>query len=52
MGNSQIAPLESGLTDSLNRLTVPRGGVGSDHRARAHGLPNPYRVEARWDQAS
>jgi len=50
-GTTEIEPLESGIAVS-KKMVIP--GTAPDERA-AHGsqvtvFPNPYRVEARWDQ--
>ena len=51
IGNTQIAPYESGLADSLNRFAiVPGAGPGERGGRVPTVFPNPYRVEARWDQ--
>jgi hypothetical protein len=51
LGNSQIRSLESGFTDSLNRVPAVSGPAPGERPDLAPVVfPNPYRVEARWDQ--
>jgi hypothetical protein len=51
LGNSQIAPLESGR--SQNQLVaVPGPQPGERPESKPTVFPNPYRVEARWDQGT
>ena len=51
IGNTQIAPLESGLADSVNRFAVIPGATPQERDGLVPTVfPNPYRVEARWDQ--
>jgi hypothetical protein len=49
LGNSQIAPLESGLSQN-RRVVVPGPRPGERPASKPTVFPNPYRVEARWDQ--
>ena len=49
LGNSQIAPLESGLSQN-RRVAVPGPQPGERPDSRPTVFPNPYRVEAVWDQ--
>jgi hypothetical protein len=49
LGNTQIEPLESGFDQ--NRVVVVPGPAPGEARAQKPVVfPNPYRVEARWDQ--
>jgi len=49
LGNNQIRPLESGRSQNqLVAIPGPRPGERPDSRPTV--FPNPYRVEARWDQ--
>lgn len=49
LGNTQNEPLESGFEQ--NRLTAIPGPARGETRAKKPTVfPNPYRVEARWDQ--
>jgi hypothetical protein len=51
LGNTQITPLESGFSDSLNRIpVVPGPAPGERPDLEPVVFPNPYRVEARWDE--
>lgn len=51
LGNSQIPSLESGFSDSLNRIPViPGPAPGERPDSKPTVFPNPYRVEARWDE--
>lgn len=51
LGNSQIGPLEAGLSDSVNRIpSIPGAAPGERPDLGPIVFPNPYRVEARWDQ--
>ena len=49
LGNSQITSLESGRSQN-ERIAVPGPAPGERAGARPTVFPNPYRVEARWDQ--
>lgn len=49
LGNSQITPLESGMS-SLNRVAAIPGPAPGERGGDPVVFPNPYRVEARWDQ--
>jgi hypothetical protein len=49
LGNSQIYPLESGFSQN-RRLAVPGPRPGERPESGPTVFPNPYRVEARWDQ--
>jgi hypothetical protein len=49
LGNSQIEPLESSF--SQNRVAVVPGPAPGERKSSDPIVfPNPYRVEARWDQ--
>jgi len=49
LGNTQIEPLESNFDQ--NRVVVIPGPAPGEPRAQKPAVfPNPYRVEARWDQ--
>ncbi len=50
LGNSQIGSLESGVSARNRIIAIPGpqpGEIAEDHPTV---FPNPYRVEARWDQ--
>jgi len=49
LGNTIIESLESGQTQNLT-LAVPSPSPGEDQGEGPVVFPNPYRVEARWDQ--
>jgi hypothetical protein len=49
LGNTQIEPLESGKSQN-QRIAVPGPQPGQRSGAGPTVFPNPYRVEARWDQ--
>jgi hypothetical protein len=49
LGNSQITPLESGKSQNM-RVAVPGARPGARADSKPTVFPNPYRVEARWDQ--
>jgi hypothetical protein len=49
LGNNVIEPLESGQTQNL-ALAVPGPASGEHSGTGPIVFPNPYRVEARWDQ--
>jgi hypothetical protein len=49
LGNVEIESLESGINQNkLLAIPGPQPGERSDHKVAV--FPNPYRVEARWDQ--
>jgi hypothetical protein len=48
-GNSQIVPLESGKSQNQH-IAVPGARPGERPDSKPTVFPNPYRVEARWDQ--
>jgi len=49
LGNTQVEPLESSFEQ--NRVVVVPGPAPGEARAQKPTVfPNPYRVEARWDQ--
>jgi hypothetical protein len=49
LGNSQVEPIESGFDQ--NRVVAIPGPAPSESRAQKPTVfPNPYRVEALWDQ--
>jgi hypothetical protein len=50
LGNTQITPLESGVTEINRRVAVPGPAPEERPEQRPTVFPNPYRVEARWDQ--
>src|SRR6185295_13635067 len=47
LGNSEIESLESGVTQNKT-LAIPAPAPGEKGKVVVY--PNPYRVEARWDQ--
>ncbi len=47
LGNSEIESLESGITQNKT-LAIPAPAPGE--KGKVVVFPNPYRVEARWDQ--
>jgi hypothetical protein len=49
IGNNQIRPLESGKSQN-QRIAVPGTQPGERPGSNPTVFPNPYRVEARWDQ--
>jgi hypothetical protein len=49
IGNNQIRPLESGKSQN-QRIAVPGSRPGERPDSKPTVFPNPYRVEARWDQ--
>ena len=49
LGNTEIESLESGLAQNKT-LAIPAPGVGERSGQGVTVFPNPYRVEARWDQ--
>jgi hypothetical protein len=51
IGNSQIRPLESGKSQN-QRIAVPGTQAGERPGSEPTVFPNPYRVEARWDQGT
>jgi len=51
VGNSTITPLESGLSQN-RRIAVPGPQPGERTDRGPTVFPNPYRVEARWDQGT
>jgi len=51
LGNSTITPLESGLSQN-RRVAVPGPQSGERPDREPVVFPNPYRVEARWDQGT
>jgi hypothetical protein len=51
IGNSQIRPLESGRSQN-QRVAVPGSRPGERPDSKPTVFPNPYRVEARWDQGT
>ena len=51
LGNSTITPLESGLSQN-RRVAVPGPQAGERPDRKPVVFPNPYRVEARWDQGT
>ena len=51
LGNSTITPLESGLSQN-RRIAVPGPQPGERTDRGPTVFPNPYRVEARWDQGT
>jgi hypothetical protein len=50
-GDPQVTSLESGLTQN-KFLAIPNPGPGESGRTGVTVFPNPYRVEARWDQGT
>jgi hypothetical protein len=50
LGNNQIRSLESGRSQN-QRIAVPGPRPGERPESKPTVFPNPYRVEARWDQA-
>lgn len=50
LGNSQIGSLESGISASNRIVAVPGPQPGERPDRGPTVFPNPYRVEARWDQ--
>jgi hypothetical protein len=51
LGNSTIQPLESGFSQN-RRVAVPGPQPGERPGSGPTVFPNPYRVEARWDQGT
>jgi hypothetical protein len=51
LGNSQIEPLESGRSQN-QLIAVPGPEPGEMTSTGPTVFPNPYRVEARWDQGT
>jgi hypothetical protein len=51
LGNSQIRSLESGKSQN-QRIAVPGPQPGERPGSGPTVFPNPYRVEARWDQGT
>jgi hypothetical protein len=49
LGNVEIEPLESGIAQN-NTLAIPSPAPGEKPKGKIFVFPNPYRVEARWDQ--
>ena len=49
LGNSVVGPLESGYSQN-RRLAVPGPQPGERADAKPTVFPNPYRVDAVWDQ--
>lgn len=49
IGNSQITSLESGLS-ALNRVAAIPAPAPGERSGDPVVFPNPYRVEARWDE--
>ena len=49
IGNTQIEPLESGI-DQNRVIAIPGPAPGEPRARKITVFPNPYRVEARWDQ--
>jgi hypothetical protein len=51
LGNSQVEPIESGYAQ--NRVVaIPGPAPGEERAKKVTVYPNPYRVEALWDQGS
>ncbi len=51
LGNVEIEPLESGVAQNKT-LAIPGPAPGERPSGQVTVFPNPYRVEARWDQGS
>jgi len=49
LGNTQSEPLESGF-DQNRLVAIPGPAPGEARAKKPIVFPNPYRVEARWDQ--
>ena len=49
LGNTQIEPLESSF-DQNRAVVIPGPAPGETRAKKPTVFPNPYRVEARWDQ--
>lgn len=49
LGNAEIEPLESGISQNKT-LAIPAPLAGESGADGVVVFPNPYRVEARWDQ--
>jgi hypothetical protein len=49
LGNTQIEPLESSF-DQNRVVVIPSPAPGETRAKKPTVYPNPYRVEARWDQ--
>ena len=51
IGNSQVEPLESGF-DQNRVVAIPGPAPGEARAQKPTVYPNPYRVEALWDQGT
>ena len=51
LGNTQVEPIESGL-DQNRVVAIPGPAPGESRAQKPVVFPNPYRVEANWDQGA
>ncbi len=49
LGTSEIESLESGISQNKT-LAIPGPAPGEKDNGKVYVYPNPYRVEAKWDQ--
>jgi len=49
LGNTQVEPLESGYAQN-REVAIPGPAPGEERAKKISVFPNPYRVEAKWDQ--